>query len=392
MKKTAIVLGLGFGDEGKGITTDYLVRNAQHPLVVRFSGGQQAGHTVALSSGQRHVFSSIGSGALRGAPSYWSKYCTLYPTGLRKERESLQKQGLRPMLYVDMLSMVTTPYDIAYNRATESLNNHGSCGLGFAATVERSTTTPNLLFAQDLQFGWVVAQKMKAIDTYYVQKIKRTNNDKLLGLYQEHLAAFTLETFWEDTQIILQYIELVTEQSIVSKFDEIIFEGSQGILLDQDHGFFPHVTRSYTTSRNAVEIIARNKLEVPDIYYITRAYQTRHGNGPMTNEQLPLQLINNENETNILNDWQGNFRTSILDLDLINFAIKTDSSYSGLSTKHLVVTCLDQVPALSMTLHGDVRYPESFLESVQKGMIQGNFKTLTESHGDCSDAMQTIIL
>lgn len=296
------------------------------------------------------------------------------------------------MLYVDMLSMVTTPYDIAYNRATESLNNHGSCGLGFAATVERSTTTPNLLFAQDLQFGWVVAQKMKAIDTYYVQKIKRTNNDKLLGLYQEHLAAFTLETFWEDTQIILQYIELVTEQSIVSKFDEIIFEGSQGILLDQDHGFFPHVTRSYTTSRNAVEIIARNKLEVPDIYYITRAYQTRHGNGPMTNEQLPLQLINNENETNILNDWQGNFRTSILDLDLINFAIKTDSSYSGLSTKHLVVTCLDQVPALSMTLHGDVRYPESFLESVQKGMIQGNFKTLTESHGDCSDAMQTIIL
>ncbi len=290
-----------------------------------------------------------------------------------------------------MLSMVTTPYDIAYNRATESLNNHGSCGLGFAATVERSTTTPNLLFAQDLQFGWIVTQKVKAIASYYERRIKNSGNPKLIELYEQHLDQFTLEQFWEDVQIILQYITLVTEQSILTQFDEIVFEGSQGVLLDQDHGFFPHVTRSYTTSRNAMEIISRNGLLNPEIYYITRAYQTRHGTGPMTNTELPLRLINNEQETNVLNDWQGKFKTSILDLDLINYALLTDNNYSGDIKKHLVVTCLDQIAdELTVTLHDTVRHPIDFKTMVDKGMIKTKFQSIIESHGDCSEQMREV--
>ncbi|MEM9930725.1 MAG: adenylosuccinate synthetase, partial [Bacteroidota bacterium] len=86
---THIVLGLAFGDEGKGVTTDYLCRQAERPLVIRFSGGHQAGHTVVSPQGRRHVFSNFGAGTLAGAPTFWSKYCTFHPVGYANEHESL---------------------------------------------------------------------------------------------------------------------------------------------------------------------------------------------------------------------------------------------------------------------------------------------------------------
>ena len=86
MKKA--VIGLGCGDCGKGITTDYLCSQAKNPLVVRFSGGQQAGHTVVYN-GMRHTFSNFGSGTLRGAPTFWSKYCTMDPIGIKNEHSVL---------------------------------------------------------------------------------------------------------------------------------------------------------------------------------------------------------------------------------------------------------------------------------------------------------------
>ena len=110
-------------------------------------------------------------------------------------------------------------------------------------------------------------------------------------------------------------------------------------MLDQHFGFFPNVTRSNTNTKNALEL--REKQEV---YYITRTYQTRHGNGYMTNEDLEVkpELKNNENETNVLDEYQGVFRKSLLDIDLLNYAHNNDIYSKGL-TKHLMITCADQV-------------------------------------------------
>src|SRR5690606_12238557 len=104
------VIGIGFGDEGKGITTDFLCSRSRNPIVVRFSGGHQAGHTVVLN-GVRHVFSNFGSGTLRGAPTYWAKYCTVNPIGIINELDSLIKKGITPKLYIDEKCPITTPYD-----------------------------------------------------------------------------------------------------------------------------------------------------------------------------------------------------------------------------------------------------------------------------------------
>ena len=85
----SVVIGLGFGDEGKGLVTNYL--SSPSSLVCRFSGGHQAGHTV-IENGKRHVFSNYGAGPLKGAPTYWSQFCTFEPIGFLKERAILRKK------------------------------------------------------------------------------------------------------------------------------------------------------------------------------------------------------------------------------------------------------------------------------------------------------------
>jgi adenylosuccinate synthase len=114
-------------------------------------------------------------------------------------------------------------------------------------------------------------------------------------------------------------------------------------MLDQDYGFFPHVTRSKTTSVNALQIIKERKWKTtPTIYYVTRAYQTRHGNGPMTNEDKKLKLRNNEKETNV-KGIQGDFRVAFLDIDLLRYALSCDSFPRKNANSKFVITCLDQI-------------------------------------------------
>ena len=339
--KTAIVLGLGFGDEGKGLTTDYLCQQSKNPLVIRFSGGHQAGHTVVLPDGHRHVFSSIGSGSFQDAPSYWSKYCTFYPPAFYREWEALTKLGISPIVYVDALSMVTTPYDVYFNRMKEKSNQHGSCGVGFGMTISRNYT-PYKLYLQDLFYPEVLSQKLKAIGAYYEQKGR--------GIFAAKDLAGEVEAFKAQMSKVLPLIKLVNEADFFQQLNDqdIIFEGSQGILLDMDHGFFPNVTHASTTSHNAMKLIHKYALPTPDIYYITRAYQTRHGNGFLSNENMLPKIIPNPRETNVHNKWQGHQRLSILDIDMLNYALTCDANYAAAQQKHLVVTCLDQ-------LVGDIR-------------------------------------
>ncbi|MCB0581387.1 MAG: adenylosuccinate synthetase [Phaeodactylibacter sp.] len=338
--RSTIILGLGYGDEGKGLATDYLCRQSGRPLVIRFSGGHQAGHTVVADDGRRHVFSSFGSGTFRGAPTYWSRFCTFYPIAFLNEWEALRKAGIQPKAYVDALAPVTTPYDVFYNRATEKVQAHGSCGVGFGATVARQET-PYKLFVQDLSYPGVLEQKLRAIRQYYEAK---TNDGLPEGALAEEIAAFR-----HAARRVLSRFELVQEPVFFAgllereAFGHFIFEGSQGILLDMDHGFFPHVTRAHTTSRNALQLVRANGLPLPVIYYITRAYQARHGNGPLTNEGLPLNVLPNPRETNRYNEWQGRLRRSVLDLDMLQYALQCNRNYSGGQPERLAVTCLDQV-------------------------------------------------
>ena len=131
---------------------------------------------------------------------------------------------------------------------------------------------------------------------------------------------------------------------IAHLYRDFNFEGSQGIMLDQHFGFFPHVTRSNTTSQNAMEIIKTSVLakETVNTYYISRCYQTRHGNGPFPDSET-VELINRTGESNQENDWQGEFRTAKFDASMVEHSINCDKVYNPDSRKYLIFTCLDQL-------------------------------------------------
>jgi len=355
----SIVIGLGYGDEGKGLTTSFVCDKTDNPLVVRFNGGHQAGHTV-VCNGKRHVFSSFGSGTLQGVPTYWSSYCTFYPPSFLREYNLLDN----PTIYVNPLCPVTTPFDIDYNRDTETVNRHGSVGMGFGATLQRQENHYKL-FAQDLYYDTVLIAKLRLIANYY----------KSVDVEEQ------IEYFLSSVKRVREIIQL-TDDSVMTRYNPI-FEGAQGVLLDADFGFFPNVTRSNTTTKNALTLYPAQ-----EVYYVTRSYLTRHGNGFMPNERT-LNLINNENETNRSHKYQGEFRTGVLSPELLNYALTCDGNYSSGLKKNLVITCMDQyeidVDALLGQLNTEfsnvyLSYGDSFTDIVTyKGEAVENFFEAVES-------------
>lgn len=320
MYRSKAVIGLGFGDEGKGLTTSFLCDQTENPVVVRFNGGHQAGHTV-IHEGSRHVFSNFGSGTLQGVPTFWSEFCTFSPIGVLNEYAALKEMGVEPKLHIHPLCPIVTPYDKHFNQAQEKWDGHGSVGVGFGATIRRQERYYKL-FAQDILHPVVMRAKVANIAKFYA------NPD------------VDMDGFWLAVEAVRDIVTINDNLWALGK--NPIYEGAQGILLDMDFGFFPNVTRSNTTLKNAVSI---NQGSIVDVYYVTRAYQTRHGNGFMTNEGLELDLKHTEHETNVKDEWQGEFRRSVLDIDLLNYSLACDkavNSNSGWGRKHLVITCADQ--------------------------------------------------
>ena len=332
--KAQIVIGLGFGDEGKGNFTNYLCTQHKNPIVIRFSGGQQAGHTV-IHNGIKHIFSNYGSGELQNIPTYFTEHCCIYLNTLEEERKVLYKKGIIPRLSVHPLTKITTPYDVAYGRIREGLKGHGSCGLGIGSTMHRNSNSGYKLYAIDFINKEVLQAKLLGISNYYRKLAEKL--DILEGYNNQILSQE--ETFFN---LIDSNLFNVTDYDMLLSYETLIFEGSQGIMLDKDHGIFPNVTYANTTSKNAIEICNKFNL-VPNVNYITRCYQTRHGNGWMSNTS-PVTLCNNEEEINVVNRWQGEFKSSELDYELLNYALRIDSLYNNKSTKSLVITCLDQLP------------------------------------------------
>lgn len=348
-KKALIVVGLGYGDEGKGLTTDYLCLNNSKSIVIRYNGGHQAGHCVKTKEGRRHVFSNFGAGSFRNTPSYWSSFCTFEPAYFVEE---LYQLDFEPKIYIDKNCPITTHYDVLFNRAIETTNGdkrNGSCGVGYGATIDRQKIPEvSLLFSDILDIN-ILQQKLSVIREYYRTRMSLET-------------AFVFDSFSHDEEDFL-YISSVKEiYNLVSKnivipvfekeifsermkWETFIFEGAQGILLDESFGTKPHITKSNTTSKNALSILARHSginFETA-IYYVTRAYQTRHGAGPFREKNIDFILHNNDNETNTTNEYQGEFRTNYLDIDELNYALKCDNTFSKGIAKNLIITCLDHI-------------------------------------------------
>lgn len=335
-----------FGDCGKGVTTDSLaIRAPKNSVNVRFSGGQQCGHTVYIDEKTNHVFSNFGSASFRGLPTYFTEHCLVYPKTMYEEYLTLLQLDVNPKVVIHPLAKLTTNIDVAWNRALGSFKTNGTVGLGIGATMTRHNTSGHKLYAFDLLNMEMLAHKLHNIRNYYVQMAIRT-------LRQEDYIAFlhecdnTTSVFLETCFKMGKYLQ-IQGYDYLNQFDLGIFEGSQGVLLDMDHGIFPNVTYANTTAKNAEEVL--NLLGVGkhhrQYFLLTRAYTHRHGAGWMPHEQSEVTLVNDEMEINQCCPWQGEPRSSPFCLNTVKTAIEIVKLYSNISifNTNIILGFLDRV-------------------------------------------------
>lgn len=306
-----------------------LCRGFDKPLVIRFSGGQQAGHTVNYENagGPKHVFSSFGSGTLAGAHTYTCNSCTVDPVALLNEMEVLVDKAVKPVIWIDRMCPVTTRYDKEHQRGDASNLAHGTCGMGVGTTWQREEDHFRLRVG-DLQHPLAVELKLRAIAEYYGQE-------------------YTAEALEELVSLPLMKGVLLTDgPPNIKDYGEVILESSQGLLLDQDIGFFPHVTRSVVGTSALANPYLLHLIQgdaKPIVYAVTRAYHTRHGNGPFV-EGKDIDIQEDPRETNVTNTYQGEFRRGILDIRLLLYALSSDSFVRLYKDRvNLVVTCTDHI-------------------------------------------------
>ena len=346
----AVVIGANYGDEGKGLITDYLAaRNPSNTLVIRFNGGAQAGHTVQRPNGLRHVFSHFSSGTFAGAETYLSDFFIANPVLFTEELAKLKSCGFSPKVTIHPDAMVTTPYDMYINQRFENSrgeNRHGSCGVGISETIERNLHEKFRFTVKDLGDQKTLKKKLLTIrDEWLESRLSQLMKRKLTPNESDLICSSEIfDYFLENIQVFIRYCDIVDDHYLAN-WDRLIFEGAQGLLLDQGHKNFPHVTRSHTGLQNVLTIANRNKIKHVDIHYVTRCYLTRHGAGPLPNESASCPCPHFKDETNIPHKFQGALRFAPLNLDQLKAEIEADLHQlpKAISKKViLAVTCLDQ--------------------------------------------------
>lgn len=342
-----VVIDPMFGDGGKGRTVDWLCSSPAQ-LVVRFSGGPQAGHTVATLEGKRHVFRTYGSGTLRGCPTFLSRFMCVDPVAMVRERRQLVGLGVKPVITIDPAAPVITPYDVLLNRLTEESRGrlrHGSCGAGVGECMRRLEETPHRLTAGDLTAPKSVLESK--LHPIYVEFWEQVVERALLKGGAEAVIDDCLRTTDDFLAAVTALAPHVTVGGMPLKdADRLVFEGSQGVLLDREIGVFPHVTRAKTGLVNVRALIGDDLLRSARVFFVTRCYVTRHGAGPLDGEMSREMLGVPPCETNTDNEWQGGLRYGAYDSGLRKWAMdRALWEVDGLVDRVVrVTTCLDQLP------------------------------------------------
>jgi adenylosuccinate synthase len=343
MRRAVIVQGLGFGDEGKGATVDFLTRELGADLVVRYCGGSQAGHNVVLPDGRRHGFSQFGAGTLAGAATYLGEQMIINLPAMHKEAQHLlEMSGEDPFLklLVHPRALVSTVYHQQLNRLRELArgeNRHGSCGHGVGETRNYWLKHgQDAVFAADLKDRAILGGKLELLR----QRVLLEAQEFVDRVAEEE--RWRLSVFMEPAhQIAAELRQLagpLAMDASVPACTTAIFEGAQGVLLDEWRGFHPHTTWSTVTLHHALALVDESDAEEVCTLGITRAYMTRHGAGPLPtwSRDLDARLRDPGNPANA---WQGMLRRGWPDLVLLRYALET----AGGPLDGLVVNCLDDL-------------------------------------------------
>jgi adenylosuccinate synthase len=351
MTEAIIVTDLGFGDAGKGATVDYLARHKKAGLVVRFNGGAQAAHNVVTPDGRHHTFSQFGSATfIPGVRTHLSRFMLVNPLKLDQEAEVLAKKGVPDplgLVTIDERALIITAYHQAANWIRELArgdNRHGSCGHGIGETMSDWLDHPDdAITAGNLADPRLTRAKLErirlrklaelseVIAALPASRMKEVASWRLKDTKLSKLAAGFYQSMTERVQVVSgDHLDQLMQQTNCT-----LFEGAQGVLLDEWYGFHPYTTWSTTTNANAEQLLAEVDFEGQLTRLgLIRAYSTRHGAGPFVTEDSGLTAaIQDQHNDN--NDWQQTFRIGYFDPIALRYALDVTGPIDGLVLNHL---------------------------------------------------------
>ncbi|MFO0680702.1 MAG: adenylosuccinate synthetase [Sandaracinus sp.] len=381
-----IVSDLGWGDSGKGTSVDYLARARGARLVVRWNGGSQAGHRVVTDDGRAHVFAQIGAGSfVDGARTHLAETVLVDPVALQFEARALGDPSVLARMTIAESARVITPFHVAANRLREAARGdgrHGTTGCGVGEAVRDALDHPaGVVRARHLVGERHVFRRLLA---EVQERLIASLADELRALrghpQAEHPRALLTIVRGDYTESFLERLAHVAPARIVPDdaidaalaAEDVVLEGAQGVLLDQDEGVSPpHVTWSRCTTHAAMEWLdAHGHRGARTRYGVMRTYATRHGAGPFPTEAPELAPLLPEPSAHP-ESLQGPFRVGWLDLERLRYAIAKSPIDA------LVATHLDRLGVLPAR-EGEPREPEPWIAYVEAAL--GHRIAIT-SHG-----------
>lgn len=279
---STVIIGTQWGDEGKGRVVDVYAADAA--MVVRYQGGDNAGHTV-IKGDQRYALHLIPSGIIRQKPGILGNGMVINPKSLLKEIVSLEERGLtvRPYLHISEDAHLIMPYHLALDGASERAMGKGKIGttlkgIGPAYTDKysrshglrmgdlRNTDYFRARLTTIVEEKNAILSKLYGADTFDAGAIY----DEYMGYYAE------IKGMIGDTSSMIE--------AAIERGDDIVFEGANATMLDIDHGTYPYVTCSTPTAGGASVGAGIGPTKLDHVIGVVKAYTSRVGEGPFPTE------------------------------------------------------------------------------------------------------------
>lgn len=332
-----LVIGTQWGDEGKGKVVDYYSKNVDY--VVRFQGGNNAGHTIKVGE-EIYKLHLVPSGVIQGKTGVIGNGVVIDPEILLKEIDELTQKGKKPKLLISDRANIIMPYHKILDGAEEEFlgdNKIGTTKRGIGPCYSDKAARNGI----------------RAIDLTRKETLQRLLN-RILPLKQKLLDVYNIKTTLDVKEILETYSgygerlkEYITATHIelnnaIQKKKNILLEGAQGTMLDVDFGTYPYTTSSNTIAGGSTIGVGIGPGNINEIIGIVKAYTTRVGEGPFPTELLDktghhLQQVGHEFGTTTSRPRRCGW------LDLV--IIKHSAMLSGLTK--LAITKLDVMTGLS---------------------------------------------
>lgn len=384
-----VIEGAQWGDEGKGKITDYLA--CKSDVVIRYQGGNNAGHTVSFE-GKTFAIKSLPSGIFnKNIINIIADGVVVNPFFLKNEIEEIKKQGVDDFkLYISNRAHLILPYHIDLDGAYEVLLGDGKIGTtkkGIGPCYSDKSSRLGIRMG-DLLTPIYLKDRLKTTLTV------KNNELKSLGL-KEYNFNELYESLVKIGDFFKPYI-IDTSRLINDLYDEgktILFEGAQGMMLDIDRGTYPYVTSSSPTSNYASQGSGLSPRKIDKIVAICKAYTTRVGEGPFPSElfnELATTIREKGHEYGTVTKRPR--RVGYLDLVVLKRNLRSSGATSIALTLFDVLSDIDELKVcVGYKLNGKVideipstEYEYSLCEPIYKNMSSFHINENISSYNDLS--------